>query len=109
MLAACDQGLDWVMNVALLADWHADGHRLRVRSKCRACVILSGGVDSSTVAEVGKDVLGLQAAFTVVTSEGLCTNRYDLPLLLVPQLLADVIMAQHMFSSTIKGCMLPLK
>ena len=33
----------------------------------RACVILSGGLDTSVAAEEGKDVLGLAAAFTVLS------------------------------------------
>jgi asparagine synthetase B (glutamine-hydrolysing) len=35
---------------------------------CRACIILSGGLDSSIVACLGKEILGFQSAFTVVTT-----------------------------------------
>ncbi|KAI3433330.1 hypothetical protein D9Q98_003148 [Chlorella vulgaris] len=36
--------------------------------RSRACIILSGGLDSSIVACLGKDILGFQSAFTVVTT-----------------------------------------
>ncbi len=35
-----------------------------------ACVLLSGGLDSAIVAEVGSKELDLQAAFTVICSDG---------------------------------------
>lgn len=35
---------------------------------CRACVILSGGLDSSIVACLGQEALGLAAAITVLAS-----------------------------------------
>jgi asparagine synthase (glutamine-hydrolysing) len=39
-----------------------------------ACVILSGGVDSSIAATAGRPILGLTAAFTVLCSPG-CSDR----------------------------------
>lgn len=39
-----------------------------------ACVILSGGLDSSIVAQLGKEALGLRAAFTVLATPD-CTDR----------------------------------
>lgn len=35
---------------------------------CRACVILSGGLDSSIAAQLGREQLGLRAAFTVLAT-----------------------------------------
>ena len=36
----------------------------------RSCVILSGGLDSSIIAEAGTKILGLKAAITVVATSG---------------------------------------
>lgn len=57
------------------AAWHASTCLrarpiLRPSSAHRACVILSGGLDSATVAEVGKERLGLSHAFTVIAADG---------------------------------------
>lgn len=41
---------------------------------CRACVILSGGLDSSIAACAGREILGLTAAFTVLCSSA-ATDR----------------------------------
>lgn len=43
---------------------------------CRACVILSGGLDSSIAACAGNDILGLSAAFTVLCSPAATDRQY---------------------------------
>lgn len=49
---------------------------LRMCLACRACVILSGGLDSSIAACVGRQPLGLRAAFTVLASPGATDRPY---------------------------------
>ena len=43
---------------------------------CRACVIFSGGLDSSISACAGRDILGLSAAFTVLCTPAATDRHY---------------------------------
>lgn len=43
---------------------------------CRACVILSGGLDSSVAACAGRGILGLLAAFTVLCTPAATDRHY---------------------------------
>jgi asparagine synthetase B (glutamine-hydrolysing) len=54
----------------------ADIASLPAWDPAHACVILSGGLDTSVVAEIGRDVLGLKAAFTVLTGDEATDRPY---------------------------------
>ena len=48
----------------------------RAPALCRACAILSGGLDSSIAACAGRNILGLSAAFTVLCTPAATDRHY---------------------------------
>lgn len=55
-----------LLEIAKLPEWDVD----------RACIILSGGLDTSIAAEAGQKILGLGAAFTVVIGDHATDRPY---------------------------------
>lgn len=61
---------------ASMCTQHSSYSSRRTTPFCRACVILSGGLDSSIAACLGKEILGLTAAFTVLCSPAASDRPY---------------------------------